>query len=107
VEEERASDASMLALVRELIQLRRSSKALHAGAYRAFHSPDGVFAYERTEKEETLLVLLNMTSRSQLVPLPPHAVQGTVVLSTRPERAREVAAHRVALHPDEGLIIAV
>jgi len=107
VEEQRASDDSMLALVRALIQLRRSSQALHAGAYRAFHSPDGVFAYERTGNGDTFLMLLNMVSRSQLVPLPPHAVQGTVVLSTRPERAGEKVAHRVALHPDEGVIVQV
>ena len=107
VEEQRASTDSMLTLVRDLIQLRRSSEALHAGTYRAFQSPDGVFAYERVGSEDTFLVLLNMTQRLQHVPLPPHATQGTVVLSTHPERAQDEVAHRVALHPDEGVMVRV
>lgn len=107
VEDQRASDDSMLTLVRDLIQLRRSSKALHAGAYRAFQSPDGVFAYERAEDEDRFLVLLNLTRRAQEVPLPPHAVQGTVVLSTHPVSSRKKVTYHVALYPNEGLIVQV
>ena len=68
---------SMLRLYRRLLALRRTQPALAIGAIRLIAAPTGILAYERTEGEARLTVLLNMTARDIEIHW-----QGTPLLST-------------------------
>lgn len=87
--------ASMLALYRRLLALRRAHPALAVGSFRLLDAPAGVLAYERRHEGAVLHVLLNLTA--QAVPI---AWRGDVLASTldgQPEPGM--------LHADEGIIV--
>jgi alpha-glucosidase len=102
-----ADPASMLALYRRLIALRRASPALSLGAYAPVSAEDGVMVFERLAEGERLLVALNFTQEPQAAALPAGA--WTPVLSTAPAwRApapRPPQVGRLYLAPDEGAIL--
>lgn len=88
--------ASMLALTRELLRLRRSQPALELGGLRLLDSPAGILAFERVHGERTLRILLNLTSKEIACQW-----QGQVLLNTwagAPEIGRLAA--------DQGLVLA-
>jgi alpha-glucosidase len=105
VERQHGAEGSMLTLVRQLIALRRSSKALHGGTYRTMASPEGVLAYHRTGGGDRFVVLLNFTTHSQVCALPPQASAGSVAVSTHPGRTGASVRHAVSLRPNEGLVL--
>nr|WP_038282908.1 alpha-amylase family glycosyl hydrolase [Pacificimonas flava] len=88
--------ASMLALTRALLAMRRAEPALAVGGMRLLDAPDGVLAYEREHGERRLTILLNLTPRSIAAPW-----EGTPLFSTL-----DRAADPGMLRPDEGLIVA-
>ncbi|HEV8535981.1 MAG TPA: alpha-amylase family glycosyl hydrolase [Candidatus Limnocylindria bacterium] len=95
---------SLFSLYRRLIGTRKGSRALRRGSYRTVPSPRGVFAYVREADGERVFVALNFTKAHHRVSF--GAAEGRVLLST--DRARdgeEVGLQRVALAPDEGLIL--
>lgn len=101
--------ASMLALYRRLLVLRRAHPALHSGTISEI-SPKpgqqtGVLSYVRASGAERILVLLNLTSEPQPAIVPP----GNLLLSSAPHRATEHPAAIIAgpttLTPAEGLLI--
>ncbi|WP_375465161.1 alpha-amylase family glycosyl hydrolase [uncultured Methylobacterium sp.] len=101
----RDAPASILTLYRRLLALRREHAALAVGAYRAI--PLGitaVFAYERSDGDATLWIALNFGNAAHEIPLP-GADRWTILLSSRGDRSGEAAHGRVALGPDEGLIL--
>jgi alpha-glucosidase len=91
---------SMLRLYRRLIDLRRSSAALSAGAYRTIHVDDDVLVFARTHGDEEVVVALNLSGEAQALPT---AVgqRRRVVLSTHLDDGGEPTQ----LRPDEGLIL--
>jgi len=89
--------ASMLALYRRLLALRRERAALALGDWRALDAPDGVLAYERVLGDERLAVFLNLTDR----PVEGVAWSGEVVLSTLADGAPRPGR----LRPDEGIMV--
>jgi glycosidase len=96
--------ASMLALTRRLLAARRARRALHRGGYRPLEgTPEGVFGFLRTHRDEQLLVLVNFRSVAAEVPLPPGA--RSIVVSTHPSATLPGASAKLGLRPDEGLII--
>lgn len=105
VKEQRGKDGSMLTLVRRLIELRRSSEALHGGTYRAIDAPDGVFAYRRSGGGDRFAVLLNLTDDDRQCALPPRATGGTVVLSTIPDREARTVQRDAHLLSNEGVVV--
>ena len=78
VEAQRNDPASLLRLTRRLLALRRRHPALHAGSYRALAAAGEVFAFERRQGEDAVIVALNLSGATQ--PLP-RAV-GCLLLST-------------------------
>lgn len=100
-------DNAMLPFVRRLIDLRQSSEALHAGAYRARSSPEGVFAYERTGGGDVFMILLNLTETAKACTLPPETTPGTIARSTHPNREGTAVQHHLTLQPNEGVVVAV
>ena len=107
VADQREDDTSMLTLVRALIDLRRSTPALHSGTYDAINSPDSVFAYTRTGDGARFVVLLNLTDTPASCSLPPETTPATMVCSTRRERTMKSVAHTVLLQANEGVILKV
>ena len=87
---------SMLWLYRELLALRRSSAALHQGAFQLLPSPEGVLAFERRHAGEQLTVILNLVNNERAIEIP----EGELLLSTL-GRAPDGAG----LRPAEGIIL--
>ena len=70
VQAQLANSRSMLSLYRRLLQLRRTSPALHAGSYRsAAGAPEGTYVYYRTQGQQEVLVALNFTGAEVMLQL--------------------------------------
>jgi alpha-glucosidase len=94
---------SILALYRRLIAMRRAHNALVTGAKRLVNAPADVIAYERTDSNERLLVVLNLSHEPRELPF----VEGTLLLSTHLDRDRERISGRLRLRGDEGVIVGI
>lgn len=90
---------SMLRLVRTLTALRRSSRALTAGAWGHLAAEGDLLVYERVAEDERFVVALNLGNGTVPVAVP----EGTVALSTRGRTGR--VAGIMELGPDEGVIL--
>ena len=100
-----AEPGSMLALYRELLRLRRDEAALRTGAYRQLAARDGVLAYERGEGAGRLGVALNLAGEAREIDAPPGYGGAEVVLSTSVEPAQAPRGGRLALGPNEGVVL--
>ncbi|WP_174273407.1 alpha-amylase family glycosyl hydrolase [Sphingomonas bacterium] len=102
-----ADGASMLALYRDLLAVRRAHPALAVGSMRLIEAEGDVLAYERVEGEERMVVALNLGSREQTVTLPEGAWRP--LLSTRhplPDRHPRLRGNDAwRLRADEGVIL--
>jgi alpha-glucosidase len=103
VELQRADPASMLALHRRLIKLRRTQAALSIGSYRTLAVTDNTLAYVRSHADAQTLVALNFSATPQRIALP-----GSVIsLSTMLDRENEHVADMLELRPNEGIVARV
>lgn len=94
----------MLALYRELLALRRSEAALHAGTFEAIDgTPVDLLAYFRTSGARRLIVLLNVGASDLAVPAAVLSGNAQVLLSTA---AGTVPTSGGGLHlrPFEGVV---
>jgi alpha-glucosidase len=99
---------SMLALHRELLALRKTSRALCTGSYLPIpvDDADDVFAYARFAADEAYLVALNLSDVARRFTLSPRISDGEVVLSTRERGSRGRRVSRdIELRPHEGLLV--
>jgi alpha-glucosidase len=96
---QREDPKSMLALYARLIALRRAEPVLRAGRFDLVETGSDVLAYLR---DGTFLVALNLGGEPQRVAL---VRGGSVVVSTRLDRAEERVAGTLELRPNEGLIV--
>lgn len=101
---QRADPASMWRLHQRLLELRRSEPALQRGTMHDVTAADGVLHYERRAEGRRLVVALDVDGGGG--PVPPHAVGGEVLLSTRPDGVRPLH-HGARLDPDEGIVVAL
>ncbi|WP_375403043.1 alpha-amylase family glycosyl hydrolase [uncultured Sphingomonas sp.] len=92
--------ASMLALHRRLLALRRAHPALATGDYTAVEAEGDVLAYRRLGGGEEWLVLLNLGDRPQ--DLPVAVTEYATVLSTLPGDPPLIPT---LLRPDEGFLL--
>jgi alpha-glucosidase len=101
-----ADPGSILQLYRRLIRLRRGSEALRRGAYRSVASPPpGVFAFERAEAPERVLVALNFSDRERAFAIRGMS-EGRLLLSTRHDRPPEgISMRPLELGPREGVVV--
>jgi alpha-glucosidase len=97
--------ASMLALYRRLLALRRSEPALSIGAYVPLAATDAVLAYQRHHAGRRLLIALNFTAKPQSVDI--GRGPAMLLLSTGPDRPQQLGAASIVLRPDEGIIVAI
>ncbi|WP_448204641.1 alpha-amylase family glycosyl hydrolase [Azospirillum sp. sgz302134] len=98
-----ADPASMLALYRALLNLRRAEPALSVGDYHPVSAGDDVLAYERSDGSRRFRILLNLGGEARVVDAPPG--DGHIRLSTHLDRAGEPVTGSIRLRPDEGLVI--
>ena len=101
---QRQDPQSMLALYRQLIELRRSTPALSIGSYRHAYTDDSVLVYVREAQGQRVFVALNLSSRPRRLPWSPEA-GSRIVLSTHLDR-QEDAGSRLEVRADEGVIVA-
>jgi alpha-glucosidase len=107
---QREDPRSMLSLYRRLLWYRKGSPALHRGQYRSLaDTPDGLYAYLRTEGDERLLVALNFTGRPLRYDAGGLAADGRLELATDPDRPTggKVDLGPLEVGPDQGLVIRV
>jgi alpha-glucosidase len=106
VEALRDDPGSILRLHRRLLELRRSSPALHAGTWIPIApgtaQRDGLVAYDRTHGADRVRVLLNLTHAPLDVQLPG---RWTVAVGTDPAREGATLEGVVRLADDEGLVL--
>jgi len=107
VETQQGNPQSMLSMVKHLIELRRAHPALHAGGYRSFDTPEGVYAYARQspgDGADRFVIALNFTGETRTWKLP-DGLSGTIAVSTRPGRVDESVRGILPLRPDDGVVI--
>ena len=105
VEQQRASEGSVLAHYRRLLALRRGSAALRTGelALVDVGDPD-VLAYLRRAGDEVALVVVRFGLRGGEVELPASAGPWRVVLSSH-DLATPTVGSRVAVRPLEAIVL--
>jgi alpha-glucosidase len=102
VESMRDDPASILSLHRDLLRLRRASRALREGTYRPCPASGPVVAYERAHAGERLLVAVNFAPQAVSF-RPRDRVEGEIVLSSAGRRGRFGSGGE--LGPDEALVV--
>ncbi|MBC5772686.1 DUF3459 domain-containing protein [Pontibacter sp. KCTC 32443] len=105
VEAAKENTESILALYRQLIQLRRSEPALSIGDYIPVQAEGDVLAYRRVHQETDLLIVLNMGNNN--CPFKPKYLtpKGQIILSTEVKQENHQADEQLNLQPNEGMII--
>ena len=106
---ETETPASMLSLYRRLLALRRAHPALHSGTVSDVTpkpgQQTGVLSYIRSLDNERIHVSLNLTSEPQPANIP----AGSLLLSSAPSRAAEIAptplSGAATLGPGEALVV--
>ena len=96
---------SMLNFYKTLIDIRRREQALHVGNYRSVLSNKQLIAYLREENDSRFLVALNMTHRPAYFNPRNFTFQGTIELSTEPERNGSSVRDKFMLGGDEGVLV--
>ncbi len=97
----RGDPRSMLSLYRRLLALRRQRSALVVGSKRLIVAPNNVIAYERVDRDDRLLVALNLSHEPRELA----SIDGAVLLSTLVDRENEALNGRLALRGDEGVVV--
>jgi alpha-glucosidase len=100
-----ADPASMLSLVRALLQARRARKSLSRGTWRRLESSGDLLAYERIYEHDHKIVVLNFSAAPQLWPVPSILPKLAIALSTCGDRKGESAPATLSLRADEGLVL--
>ena len=103
VEAMRQEKNNLLHLTRDLLALRKTEPALHAGAYGLVESRSDLLIYERVHDDRRLMIVLNVSTAAQHTPVPDYEL----LLSTRRDRAGELAEKLLRLRPQEGVILAI
>jgi alpha-glucosidase len=100
---QRAEPASMLALCRALIELRRREPALALGGYAPVAAEGTVLAYRRWQDRREFLIALNLGAAPASLRLP--AGRWQPVLTTALAARRSPEGDRLELQGDEGVIL--
>jgi alpha-glucosidase len=105
VKAEQLDALSMLSFYKRLIELRRKEPALNIGSYRSVFSDKQIIAYAREWGTNRFLIVLNLTHRPSYFYPKSYAFEGTIELSTEPERNGAIVKNNMTVSGDEGLII--
>jgi alpha-glucosidase len=103
VVDQRRDARSLLNLYRDLIQLRRSHRALQLGTYRSIDSSGDLLLFARELAQERLVIALNFGTERLTLGSP--GMCGRVIASSGRDRGDETIRDAFELHEDEGLVI--
>jgi alpha-glucosidase len=99
---ERDDDASVLLMIRRLLEVRRATPALSMGSYhRITDAPEGCMSYVREHDGKRVAVVLNFANDPVSVDLPSEATDVLFLTRRRPE----CAGRTVRLEGREGAVI--
>ncbi|MCU1458152.1 MAG: glycosidase [Actinomycetia bacterium] len=98
VADQRDDPHSALSLTRDLIALRSELPDLHLGGYSRFDGPEGWWCYRRGEQA---LIAINLSEVHGVL----EAVSGQVRIGTQRSRDGEALVGKLALEPDEAVIV--
>jgi len=101
VETQTTQPASMLALYRKLLALRREHAALHSGSLTDISAYEGVLTYRRTHEGRSLQVFLNLTTEHRSIPCP----AGRILLTTIMDGEGAPVGPTLILEAAEGVLI--
>lgn len=96
---------SMLNFYKELIGIRKREPALNVGNYRSVYADRQVISYMREVHDSRFLIVLNLTHRPCFFNVEGFGFQGTIELSTEPERKGVAVRDGMSLAGDEGIIV--
>jgi alpha-glucosidase len=102
---QRDDPGSMLSLYRQLVELRRSERALAVGSYRPVPAEGSVLAYRRRHADRELLVALNLGGRPAELHLPQDFPAGRVLVSASGRLQGASARDVLALGGDEAVVM--
>ena len=102
-EELKKDPTSILCFYKQLIELRRHCRALNSGTYRSIGVQGNIFAYERCNGDDRIIIALNMGMESQSVPAPLGITAASVLLSTHLDRSGPIS--ELTLRANEGVIL--
>jgi alpha-glucosidase len=97
--------ASIQALYRRLIALRRSRPALLKGTYRTLHASDDLLLFARECGDDRLLIALNLGADPGTARFAEGDLAGRALLSTHLDREGEDIRGPIELRPNEGMVI--
>jgi alpha-glucosidase len=98
--------ASMLALYRQLISLRRRRPALSIGKYVPVPASGDLLSYRREfDNSVQHIIILNFGTEASRFSLTTGTLRGRVALSTHLDRVGEPVGEQIALRPDEGVVL--
>ncbi len=97
--------ASLLALYRRILAVRRSEPALAVGDYRSLPDTDGILAFQRVHAGRELTVLLNLTDSPKVYRHAGQSALGELLLSTDSAREATFLSDEVEVMGGEGLVI--
>lgn len=96
---------SMLSFHKRLIQLRQAEPALQIGDYAPVYAEEQIIAYIRQTEEQRFLIVLNLTHRPCYFKPKNQNFEGTIVISTLPEREGLKISETIMLSGDEGIVV--
>ncbi len=102
VEKQIQDPNSTLQFYRELIKLRKTTRALFSGDYQKIKADDKIFAFLRKDRVQQYLIVLNFCSTECLFEL--ENFKGEIILSTTLNRSGKVQNNFI-LAENEGVII--
>jgi alpha-glucosidase len=105
VECQKRDPNSVYHLYRNLISLRRSHPALHAGSYRKMLVTETLLVYARESEGEKIIVALNFSDTRQTVKLNSEIGDMNVLISTRSSNEPRIKA-QFSLGENEGVVAA-
>lgn len=107
VRSQEGQQISLLNHYRNLIKIRRSSRALQAGTWvPVANGLEGILAYFRKSDDERILVILNFTGRHKKFSLPEHTY-GLILLSTHRNQDEYSYFQNMQISPFEATICQV
>ena len=95
---------SMLVLVRNLLHYRRKCPSLSCGAWRLLSQENDVLAYERSNGQSRVIVVLNFAAEPRVHHFNP-PTELRIAISTHGDRQSEKIEQNLNLGPNEGLVI--
>jgi alpha-glucosidase len=103
VESESEDPESSLNLYKRLLSYRNQSEVLRLGNYAAIELHDDILGYKRTYNGKAIIVLLNFSHKAQIIEN--KRIRGAIVLSTHRNAEGTLVKGKLALQPNEGLVI--